>query len=104
MSFIGSIVFYDQSQNGYSQASAASPDKQHNQVVQVAKPGDVVSKARYSSVSKARQDARVHIFTAALLEHICALYEPNPDKQRKVLQGKTTDLIQLVIFAFVTFL
>ena len=89
----GSIVFYDtsiKSQDGITEASIAS-NKPRNpgQLVHISKPGEVVSQSHYSNrnVSKARQDARIHIFTAALLEHICALYEPNPEKQRKVLQG-----------------
>ena len=89
----GSIVFYDtsiKSQDGITEASFAS-NKPRNpgQLVHISKPGEVVSQSHYSNrnVSKARQDARIHIFTAALLEHICALYEPNPEKQRKVLHG-----------------
>ena len=48
-----------------------------------------------ATAAKARQDARVHIFTAALLEHICSLYERNPFKRKKVFEG-----IKIVIILY----
>lgn len=38
--------------------------------------------------ARARQDAQVHIFTAALLEHLCSLYEPRPEKQKWIYEGE----------------
>lgn len=58
-----------------------------NQIVQFSSNHGDVLPVTPLAVSKARQDARVHIFTAALLEHICTLYEANPYKRKKVLQG-----------------
>lgn len=38
--------------------------------------------------ARARQGAQVHIFAAALLEHLCSLYEKKPDMQKKLMGGK----------------
>lgn len=85
--FLGSIVFLDPSQPGSIDDSTSYYG--NHQIAHLSKPWGVVEKAQYSNTSKARQDARVHIFTAALLEHICSLYEPRPERRQRVLQGIT---------------
>lgn len=71
------------------------------QLIQISNSRGVKS-STHLSVVKARQDAKVHIFTAALLDHICSLYEPNPYRQQKILQGKAYNSLipNIICFTF----
>ncbi|XP_067933862.1 eukaryotic translation initiation factor 2-alpha kinase 1-like isoform X2 [Watersipora subatra] len=93
-----SIVFWDTSK--CSSTASTDYDTRNQQLVQISKNAGQAPVV----VSKARQDARVHIFAAALLEHICSLYEPNASKRKKVLQALCTKLTERDMLSPIAFL